>query len=221
MPHLLLVMQYTAVPSAIRLQAAETLDAILLAAPRNIPTGDDGIIRRVQNLILVALASQVEPSARIQTSTDIEIRRLALDTLFKVLETHGHSFLAGWEQIFDALRSACPSHSPGVSPALHASSTDATLDTIGEDATDQHDQQRFSATSYFEKRAKSTALVRTSFPSLQLICTDFLSALNVGELRVCIGTLAEFGKQSDDINVSLTVSHIIPPMCSSLHSTWM
>lgn len=209
-PHLLLVMHYNIVPAAIRLQAAETLDSILLAAPRNIPTGDDSISRRVQNLILIALASQAEPSARLQTSTDTEIRRIALDTLFKILETHGHSFLAGWEQIFDILRTACPSPLTSVvSPSL-GYSADGGLDTIGEELASPNDQQRFNVTSYFEKSAKSPVLVRTSFPSLQLICTDFLSALTVNELRVCIGTLAEFGKQADDINVSLTVNMIFP-----------
>lgn len=57
--------------------------------------------------------------------------------------------------------------------------------------------------------ARSPILVRTSFPSLQLICTDFLGVLEIHELRDCIGTLAEFGKQAEDVNVALTVSFYI------------
>ena len=51
---------------------------------------------------------------------------------------------------------------------------------------------------------KLTGLVRTAFPCLQLICTDFLSLLSPACLRQCIGTLAAFGSQTEDLNISLT-----------------
>lgn len=200
--HLLLVQHHVVAPVGIRLQAADVLDQILVVAPKNLSTGGDELQRRIQTQVLVALAEQAEPAMRPQSSTDIEIRRLALDTLFKILESNGHSFVAGWERIFHVLRTACPpalayAHSPAVDSRR-------SLDTI-----DEHNDQIAvkQAGSYFggEGVARTPILVRTSFPSLQLICTDFLGALTIDELRDCIGTLADFGKQADDVNVALTV----------------
>lgn len=200
--HLLLIQHYVVAPIVIRLQAADVLDQILLAAPKNLSTGGDELQRRIQTQVLVALAEQAEPAMRPQSSTDIEIRRLALDTLFKILESNGHSFIAGWERIFHVLRTACPpplayAHSP-------VPDSRRSLDTIDKDNGQLAVK---SAGMYFgaEGVARTPVLVRTSFPSLQLICTDFLGALTIDELRDCIGTLADFGKQADDVNVALTV----------------
>lgn len=107
--HLLHVQHFVAAPAAIRLQAADVLDQILVVAPRNLSTGGDDLQRRIQTQVLVALAAQAEPAVRAQTSTDIEIRRMSFDTLIKILESNGHSFIAGWERIFHVLRTACPS----------------------------------------------------------------------------------------------------------------
>lgn len=206
--HLLLVQHYAVAPPAIRLQAAEVLDQILLAAPRALSTGrDEDAIRQNQKQILLALASQAEPESRPQSSTDIDIRRMALEALFKILETDGHSFVTGWEQIFDILRTACPSPL-AFAPASPAPTT-AELETIeemdGRNAISLRPGRSPSSQFFGDKSSRSPVLVRTSFPSLQLICTDFLEALTIEELRVCISTLAEFSKQVDDVNVSLTV----------------
>ncbi|KAM0751477.1 hypothetical protein T439DRAFT_287566 [Meredithblackwellia eburnea MCA 4105] len=206
--HLLHVQHYVTAPSAIRLQAADVLDQILVVAPRNLSTGGEELQRRVQTQVLVALSAQAEPSQRQQSSTDIEIRRMSFDTLIKILESNGHSFIAGWERIFHVLRTACPSPLAQAPPSPVPDSSHA-LDTIEEDETGN--SLRPAATSYFgsEKTSRAPVLVRTSFPSLQLICTDFLGALNVDELRDCIGTLAEFGKQTDDVNVALTAGGLL------------
>ncbi|SCV74793.1 BQ2448_7822 [Microbotryum intermedium] len=218
--HLLLVLHHTPAPSTIRLQAADVLDSILLVAPKNIATAEDTLQRRVQTQVLVALAEQAEPHMRIQTSTDIEIRRMALDTLFKILENDGHSFITGWERIFHVLRTACPSHLQHPPPSPSAPLDDMSssgLDAISEDgdrSMSAFSPLRPSGADYrneptMAKSSKNSVLVRTSFPSLQLICTDFLGALTTDELRDCIGTLADFGKQKDDVNVALTAGGLL------------
>ncbi|KAL8279821.1 hypothetical protein RQP46_007671 [Phenoliferia psychrophenolica] len=213
--HLLHVQHYTAAPSAIRLQAADVLDQILVVAPRNLSTGGDDLQRRIQTQVLVALAAQAEPAVRGQISTDIEIRRMSFETLIKILESNGHSFIAGWERIFHVLRTACPSPTtlPPPSPAVvTADSPQHTLNTIEEDEAKSLSLRSAGPTSsYFgaERTARTPILVRTSFPSLQLICTDFLGVLTIDELRDCIATLAEFGKQTDDVNVALTAGGLL------------
>jgi hypothetical protein len=211
--HLLLVAHLSGAPQSLRLQATEVLDSILIAAPKDLPEDDVDLRGRVHRQVLIALDDQAEPSHRTQSSTDIEIRRLALDTLLKILESDGHSFTSGWDRIFHILRSACPStalaQSTGPpSPALDSMSPrkSYSLEPIAEG-----DPQalRPAISSYFslpEKSVRTPVLVRTSFPSLQLVCSDFLSALSSDELKDCVGTLADFGKQTEDVNVALTVS---------------
>ena len=130
---------------------------------------------------------------------------MALDALFKILETNGHSFVTGWEQIFDILRTACPS------PLAFAPPSPAPPSPLESISEGQLSSRRSPTAFDFGSGSRSPVLVRTSFPSLQLICTDFLEGLTIDELRVCISTLAEFGKQGDDVNVALTVRTSLLP----------
>ncbi|KAK4056370.1 Endocytosis and vacuole integrity protein [Microbotryomycetes sp. JL221] len=219
--HLLLVLHHIQAPHSIRLQAAEVLDQILVAAPRNVSADEVLVQRELQTRVLAALADQSEPSLRLQTTTDIEIRRTALDTLLKVLETEGHSFTTGWDRIFHILRTACPAPLTTLGATGAPSQRDhshTNLDTISEDEGEAGRSSLSALTSISgttqsiptdTKTLKSPVLVRTSFPSLQLICSDFLGALTADDLKDCIGTLAEFGKQTEDVNVALTAGGLL------------
>ncbi|GAA5936680.1 hypothetical protein JCM1841_000223 [Sporobolomyces salmonicolor] len=217
--HLLLVLHSIFIPTSIRLQAAETLGQILVLAPKNLSAAPTDLQQRVQTQVLTVLASQAEPAPRLQTSTDVEIRRMALESLLKILETNGHAFVAGWDRIFHVLRTACPtSHyiaPPSPAPPSTADFSRKSLDTITESDRIEPVTPLRSAGgaggSYFasERTAKTSVLVRTSFPSLQLICSDFLGGLTVDDLRDCIGTLAEFGKQIEEVNVALTAGGLL------------
>ncbi|KAF3201578.1 hypothetical protein TWF679_011320 [Orbilia oligospora] len=56
----------------------------------------------------------------------------------------------------------------------------------------------------FRPAGKSIRLLKTSFTSLQLICTDFLGLLPIDCVLVLIDTLYSFCAQVDDLNISLT-----------------
>ncbi|KAK6356414.1 hypothetical protein TWF718_000774 [Orbilia javanica] len=56
----------------------------------------------------------------------------------------------------------------------------------------------------FRPAGKSIRLLKTSFASLQLICTDFLGLLPIDCVLVLIDTLYAFCAQVDDLNISLT-----------------
>ncbi|BGP27996.1 Endocytosis and vacuole integrity protein [Rhodotorula toruloides] len=222
--HLLFVLHSTSTSTPIRLQAADVLGSILTAAIKALSASglasDVDLQERAQSQVLAALAAQAEPAPRLQLASDVEIRRLALDTLLNVLEANGHSFVTGWTQIFRILRTACPTASFFAPPSpVVPSAPRRSLDTITEhDGIGPMTPMRSSvgANGYFNlgvdgaaKSAKSAVLIRTSFPSLQLICTDFLDALDVEGLRDCITTLGEFGKQIEDVNVALTAGGLI------------
>lgn len=53
---------------------------------------------------------------------------------------------------------------------------------------------------------RSSRLIRSSFNSLQLICSDFLSSLPNSCFIILVDTLYNFCTQDDDLNISLTVS---------------
>jgi len=242
--HLLHVVHCTVAPTPIRIQAADVLGQLLVLALKTLASlgkeSDIDLAERVQTQVLVALAAQAEPGPRLQTSTDVDIRRMALETLLKILESNGHAFVTGWDRIFHVLRTACPSAlvwaappSPVPSAGGGAAASRRSLDTISEYDGLGHGGMmtplRADGAGYFArdsisggggggttsaasaKGAKTGVLVRTSFPSLQLICTDFLDPLNDDEIRDCIGTLAEFGKQGEDVNVALTVRPSLSP----------
>jgi hypothetical protein len=223
--HLLHLAHWPSAPPSVRLQATDVLTQSLLLALKAltsaIPADDLDGRERVQKLVLTTLAELAEPPARLQNSTDVEIRRMALETLLRILESNGHALVTGWNRIFHILRTACPPANlylpPIPSPSIAGRYS---LDTISEReglAPSTPIRASGSNGGYFlpvaggpsgdasARAVKGAALVRTSFPSLQLICTDFLEALTVDELRDCIGTLADFGKQGDDVNVALTV----------------
>ncbi|MBW0484031.1 hypothetical protein O181_023746 [Austropuccinia psidii MF-1] len=184
--HLLAIQRYSEAPSNIRLQAADVLDRIILSTPKVTATLDEAIQCRIQTQVMQVLARQAETDFNSQTSTDIEVRKLGLETLFKILENNGHSFIAGWKLILDVLRTACSPSSTKAPFASGISTGKSILKPLSNPTT------------------KLSVLVRNGFPPLQLICTDFLTALNLDELHQCIDVLTDFGRQTDDINIALT-----------------
>lgn len=180
--HLLLVQHWRSAPANVRLQAAHIFDRIVCEAPKGSPDSPEEQQKHTQEQVFQALMRQAEPQDRSQVSTDVEIRQAALDTLHKILESQGHAFLCGWKTIFSMLQTACPAGNAQTPATASASETSA-------------------ATA-----SKTSQLVRVAFPSLQLICSDFLAALSVEETGMCVATLTAFGRQVEDVNVALTVS---------------
>lgn len=183
--HLLAVQQFPEATSNIRLQAADVLDRIILATPKLMNAFEESLQCRIQTQVLEVLGRQAGPYHSVQTSTDIEVRRLGFETLFKILENNGHSFVAGWKLILEVLQTACD-------PGTTRNTWDFTPKGKG------------TIKPVNNPPSKVSVLVRNSFPSLQLICTDFLTVLKLDELQQCINVLAEFGRQTEDINIALT-----------------
>lgn len=178
--HLLLVQHWPNAPANVRLQAAEVFDKILTAAVKDNTDVPEGKQAHIQENVFLALLRQAEAQDRSQISTDVEIRQAALGTLYSILESHGHALVCGWKTIFQMLQTACPT--ARMPPQAGGTETSA-------------------ATA-----SKMSQLVRVAFPSLQLICSDFLAGLSLEEARMCVATLTAFGRQVEDVNVALTVS---------------
>ena len=71
-----------------------------------------------------------------------------------------------------------------------------------------------------ERQRDSCALpiIRVAFPSLQLICTDFLGALHGKNLLKCIKTIGLFASQKEDLNISLTSIGLLWSLCDTVRA---
>ena len=86
--HLIFVLRHLAVPQPIRLQATRALGDILVAILRHLTSAP-----AMQRRVLDVLAQQIMP--RTATSTNMDLRRLSLETLHQVLQASGHTLLVG------------------------------------------------------------------------------------------------------------------------------
>ncbi|CAB4394110.1 unnamed protein product [Rhizophagus irregularis] len=194
--HLIKTANYVSTPPPIRMQSCETIADIVIQAMSYASSEHIEIDERIQMQLLVSLSQLVNNPEKnpqdVSKSFHVEVRKMGLETLNKLLQTSGHSFTYGWSMIFDMIRSVCivsfPSE-PG----------DDETDTASVESTSVIDAPSFGVSN-----TKTSGLVRVAFPCLQLICTDFLSLLSPECLKQCINTLSAFGLQMDDLNISLT-----------------
>ncbi|OBZ73105.1 Protein MON2 [Grifola frondosa] len=191
--HLLSVICHPAAPATIRIQACPCLDDILSVVPRNISTTGD-LQPKVQRRVLDVLAQQVIPesTAMSNNSTNVELRRMGLETLHQILQSSGHTLLVGWETIFEMLSSVCKVSTPPI-PETTASSLN----------TPEPSRHKPPPLGYTNEKGYAS-LVKIAFQSLTLVC-DSLSSLSPEHLRLCISTLGQFGRQADT-NIALTAA---------------
>ncbi|KAL1741643.1 guanine nucleotide exchange factor in Golgi transport N-terminal-domain-containing protein [Schizophyllum fasciatum] len=165
--HLLMIIRLTSAPQTIRVQAARVLDDVLVRVPRNVSSAGE-LQAAVQGRVLSVLSQQVIPAEGTPWSTsELELRRLGLETLHQILQSSGHTLVVGWKVIFEMLSSVC---APPTAAAVGAP----------------------------EK------LVKIAFQSLTIVI-DAVANLAPEHLRLCIGTLGQFGRQADT-NVALTAA---------------
>lgn len=172
----------------VRLRAAETLVRIVMEASSVAASYEKEPRGKIQTRLLNAfrdalLSMQMEDRQATITShsADVDIHKVILDGLRGILENCGESLVEGWETTFEI------------------------IDTI-------FVKQAFVPTGDGPRNdrntlmARSARLIRPSFASLQLICSDFLPSLPNSCFLNLVDTLYKFCSQDDDLNVALTVS---------------
>lgn len=170
----------------VRTRAAEILVRLILEAASATATLPEDIRGQVQVRLLEAFRDALLPlqmGLRERSvsahSIDIEIHRVILEGLKSILENCGETLVSGWALSFEIIGSIFLDASPG------------TMDGA----------KKNSLTT------RSTKLIKASFGSLQLICSDFLSSLPHLCFLDLVDTLYKFCSQDDDLNVALTVRH--------------
>ncbi|ORX76084.1 hypothetical protein BCR32DRAFT_271491 [Anaeromyces robustus] len=173
----------------IRKEICNAINDILASAIQNIDyKNEQSEIKILEPLkLLMKVRSQEFEENDILSDTEnqnswiIDVQKSCLETLNNILQTSGQNFVNGWSQIFSIINRVL----------------------INSIKLNKEGHKLSSSNYQFHKNA-SLSLIRMVFPCLQLICSDFLSLLNPKDFYTCIETIALFGNQIEDLNISLT-----------------
>lgn len=171
--------------SPVRIRSAEVVAKLMLEVAGSAASLPDDARGEAQLRLLSALRDSVLPlndddrsATPANVSTDLDIHRIVLEGLRALLEQCGESLIEGWDIIFEIIGTVFIS--PPSSPEGPKGLANATV------------------------ASRSSKLVRSSFGSLQLICSDFLSALPNSCFLILVNSLYNFSSQDDDLNIALT-----------------
>ncbi|KAH8598999.1 endosomal peripheral membrane protein-like protein [Bisporella sp. PMI_857] len=171
--------------SSVRLRAADILVRLVLeSATVSLSLSSEELREVVQLRLLQTLRHALDPlqsedrQMSVTTHTaDIDVHRIILEGLKSFLEQCGETFISGWEIAFEVIGSV---FIRGVPAGENLKEVPSKIST------------------------RSARLIRSSFNSLQLICSDFLSSLPNPCFLILVDTLYNFCTQDDDLNISLT-----------------
>ncbi|KAK4147388.1 uncharacterized protein C8A04DRAFT_9050 [Dichotomopilus funicola] len=172
----------------VRARAAETLVRVLLEEANAVASQDEDVRGQIQKRLLEAFRQSLLPllASDRQVSIgkhaiDVDIHRILLEGLKSLLENCGESLISGWELTFEIIDSIFVERSPRAETER--------------DGTGQPPPVLLT---------RAVKLIRPSFASLQLICSDFLPSLPNACFLNLVDTLYKFCSQDDELNVALT-----------------
>lgn len=199
---LLAVIKSSTMVSDVPLRAANLLNSILLGTLEVLDDEDEQSQREVQHRCISALKSQIDGLYRKDTfptlerrNVDFEIHEHAIESLISIIERHGENLLVNWGLVLKLGGSIFEKLTP-------SSKSDS--------------QQEMHAGHV---TALNVKLISVAFRLLQLIGSDFLNLLALQDLLDFIEILLLFGRQHDDLNVSLTSTTFFWNLADFLHSS--
>lgn len=176
----------------VRTRAVDILVALVLDAAKAAASLGDENRGKVQLRLLEALRDSLVPlqmearaSSIANYATDVDIHRAVLDGLKSLLDDGGDTLVSGWDVAFEIIGSIFMNK------------------RFAEDTKGPEAQSTVQLT-------RSPKLIRSSFNSLQLISSDFLSSLPNSCFLILVDTLYKFCSQHDDLNIALTVNFYAP-----------
>ncbi|TPX48884.1 hypothetical protein SeMB42_g02824 [Synchytrium endobioticum] len=207
------VIHSTSTSTSTRALACGTLQEIITAAAERCDlshgSNEVKILETLKKLMIVIeddpndVDTERERALRSQTWF-IEVQKAGLDTLNKLLQLSGQKLSKSWLIVFQVLASCMPPiNRQKRQTRLFSDSSNGglastpTASVIAVETAEVAPSLTLSA-------SKTVALVRLGFPSLQLICADFLGLLDSKSLVVCIEVVGLFASQQDDLNIALT-----------------
>lgn len=186
---LIRVLNASSMYASVRTRAAEILIRLVLESASVAGSLEEDDRGNVQLRLLEAVRDALRPLQAedrdvsvAHHGTDIEIHKIILDGLKSMLENCGDALVSGWTIVFEIIGSIFVYRKFGLP------------------------ERRGTQTAVLMTR--SAKLIRPSFNSLELICSDFLTALPNSCFLKLVDTLYEFCTQDDDLNIALTVSFL-------------
>jgi Guanine nucleotide exchange factor in Golgi transport N-terminal len=186
---LIRVLNSASMNANVRIRAADILVKLVqeaMNAAASLPEDQRGIIqlRLIESFrdSLLPLQQDGREMSVANHATDVDIHKTILEGLKSMLENCGETLVRGWEVAFEI------------------------IGTIFINKRFSPDERRDLQTHSIVLMTRSAKLIRSSFNSLQLICSDFLSSLPNKCFLLLVDTLYKFCSQDDDLNIALTVS---------------
>jgi hypothetical protein len=188
MQRLIQTLDSSAISPPVRTRASEILAKLALEAATAAGAQSPEVRGAIQLRLLGALRDSLKSLQKggrdisvANATTDIEIHRVILDGLRSIIEDCGQTLVSGWDVTFDIIGSVFITREGNLEEDHESVINPRTLGT------------------------RSSKLVRSSFSSLQLICSDFLPSLPNSCFLILVDTLYKFSSQNDDLNIALTV----------------
>lgn len=187
---LITVMGSVSNTAPVRARAAETLVRILLEEANAVSSQPEEVRGPIQRRLLEAFRDSLLPLQAPERhvsitrhAIDVDIHKIILEGLKGLLENCGESLISGWELTFEI------------------------IDTIFIKRNLSAEVKQDGAQRAPVLHTRAVKLIRPSFASLQLICSDFLPSLPNACFLNLVDTLYKFCTQEDELNVALTVGH--------------
>ncbi|WZH41866.1 FtsJ-like methyltransferase-domain-containing protein [Fusarium acuminatum] len=173
--------------SSVRTRAADILVKLVLEAANVTSSLPEDARGEIQLRFFEALHKSLAPLLKgdrevslASHSTDIDIHKIILDGLQSIIEGNGETLVKGWDIAFEIIGTIFITRESDASYRRGSVANPILLDT------------------------RSARLIRSSFNSLQLICSDFLASLPNSCFLILVDNLYKFCSQDDDLNIALT-----------------
>ncbi|KAJ9119007.1 hypothetical protein QFC22_003496 [Naganishia vaughanmartiniae] len=204
--HLLEVAFCSTAPAVIRNQAAAVLNNILVAAANAISESEEvSFQQRIGQQLFQALSREIQPViSGAVASIDIDIKVAGLHTLLVVLESCGHALSDVWSTVFNILGSVF---------------SNSVQNTDGESLKSRRRSDLPSLHFQTVSHKSQVQMLRTAFPSVNLICSDFVMTFDASALGCAIDTLERYGRQSLDVNITLAAIGLIWNVSDTVRSS--
>lgn len=130
------------------------------------------------------LTNERESDNSSPSEIDLQVHSIALEALRNILERGGDSLTGAWRIVFETISTAFSSQ-PQRSTNIEGTNQDE---------------------SFIDSALHSISIGHSAFSSVQLTCSDFLNTVPDDDLFPLTNLLSAFASQTQDVNISLTVS---------------
>ena len=175
-------------PARARLSAADTVSRlsqqVFSASLSQSPNVRNELQQRALSTIFALCHDLLTNERESPSEVDLQVHSIALEALRTILERGGDSLSGAWRIVFETISTA------------FSSQPHRSINIGGIDPDEP----------FIDSALHSISIGHSAFSSVQLTCSDFLNAVPDDDLFPLTNLLSAFASQTQDVNISLTVS---------------